>query len=259
MIRFTVVTVTYNAAATIAPTLASVERQTHPYIEHLIIDGCSQDATLTEVRRYAERAGSREGRSIVLVREPDSGLYDAMNKGLAQARGDYLFFLNAGDCLHADDTLAAVAEQLDNYPRQRRPAVAYGETDIVDADGRFLRHRRLEAPDVLTADSFLSGMLVCHQSFYVRTDMARTERYDLAYRYSADFDWCVRILRRASRRGIPVHHTHLVLTDYLAEGITTRNHTRSLLERARIMAHHYGWQRTLMAHAWFVVRAVIHR
>jgi hypothetical protein len=136
------------------------------------------------------------------------------------------------------------------------PAVVYGQTDLVDDEGRFLRHRRLEAPKQLSSRSFLSGMLVCHQSFYARTDLAKITPYDLHFRFSADYDWCIRILRSAERRDLRILNSQLILTDYLAEGMTTRNHRRSLLERLSLMARHYGWPRALAAHLWFVVRAV---
>ena len=102
-------------------------------------------------------------------------------------------------------------------------------------------------------------MLVCHQSFYVRTDIARTELYDLRYRYSADYDWCIRIMKRAERRRLRFLNTHLILTDYLSEGLTTKNHRRSLLERLRLMGRHYGWPRAILQHLWFVIRAIIKR
>lgn len=257
MIKFTIATVTYNAAPTIRRTLDSVSAQTYDAVEHIIVDGCSKDATISEVQHYVERnTDERHPHSIVLIREPDDGLYDAMNKAIVAAKGDYIVFLNAGDKFHTPTTLADVAAQLGRYNQSRLPAVLYGETDLVDDEGRFLRHRRLSAPERLTSKSFLSGMLVCHQSFYVRTDIARRNPYDLRYRFSADYDWAVRILKEAEHRSLRLHNTKLTLTDYLAEGMTTRNHRRSLLERLRIMAAHYGWLRALAAHAWFVVRAL---
>jgi len=261
MLRFTVATVTYNAGSTIRRTLDSVAAQTHAAVEHLLIDGCSTDTTMTEIQHYVERnTDQRHPHAIVLVREPDSGLYDAMNKALQQAKGDYIIFLNAGDKFHSDSTLAEVAAQLDaRYNPTRLPAVVYGETDLVDNEGHFLRHRRLQAPKHLTWKSFLSGMLVCHQSFYARTDLARAIPYDLHYRFSADYDWCIRLMRYAQRRNLALHNTGLILTDYLSEGMTTRNHRRSLLERFRLMAHHYGWLRAVSAHGWFVLRALIKR
>lgn len=261
MIRFTVATVTYNAGATIGSTLQSVARQTYEAVEHLIIDGCSNDNTMAEIHRYVEHnTDVCHPHAIVLIREPDNGLYDAMNKAIQQAKGDYILFLNAGDSFHDAEVLQQVAKQIEErYNPNRRPAVIYGETDLVDREGRFLRHRRLKAPECLTARSFLQGMLVCHQSFYVRCDIARREIYDLRYHFSADYDWCIRVLKRAERRELARHNTHLILTDYLAEGMTTRNHRRSLMERFRLMAHHYGWPAAIAAHCWFVLRAVILR
>ena len=253
---FTIATVTYNAEATLGRTLESVASQDYDRIEHLIIDGCSTDGTLSLVQRYVEENQARH--SIRLVCEPDSGLYDAMNKALLAAKGDYIVFLNAGDCLHSTDTISALAAQTGwTKGGDRHPAILYGDTHIVDAEGNFLRRRRLTPPEVLTPRTFSDGMRVCHQSFYVRTDLAKQEPYDLRYRFSADFDWCIRLIRLASRRRLPIVNTHLVLTDYLNEGMTTRNHQASLRERFRIMAHYYGWPRTILKHLWFIIRAII--
>ena len=253
-----IITVTYNAETTIERTLQSVENQTYPHIEHVIIDGCSTDHTLSHVQRYVERNGEKT-HLIRVVREPDKGLYDAMNKGIQQASGDYLVFLNAGDKLHETTTIEQIATQTGWQPDRPNFAVLYGETDLVDDEGRFLRHRRLKTPERLTSKSFRSGMLVCHQSFYVRTDLAKATTYDLRYRYSADYDWCIRLMQRAEKRRLRFLNTHLVLTDYLSEGLTTKNHRRSLVERLRLMAHHYGWPTAIAEHLWFVVRAIIKR
>lgn len=254
-----IVTVTYNAEHTIERTLQSVERQTYDRVEHIIIDGCSSDSTVAHVQRYIERNTRPNLHNIRVVREPDEGLYDAMNKAIALAEGDYLVFLNAGDKLHEDTTLEQMVDKMNWERHQVNYAVVYGETDLVDDEGNFLRHRRLEAPDTLTSNSFLSGMLVCHQSFYVRTDLAKLIHYDLQYRYSADFDWCIRILKYAERRRLRNLNTELILTDYLNEGLTTQNHRRSLVERLRVMAKHYGWSQALGEHLWFVIRAIIKR
>ena len=92
-------------------------------------------------------------------------------------------------------------------------------------------------------------MLVCHQAFFPRHTLI--EPYDLQYRFSADFDWCIHIMKKART----FHNTHLILIDYLAEGMTTQNPKASLLERFRIMIRHYGLLSTLAHHAWFVVRS----
>lgn len=254
----TIATVTYNAGDVLERTLRSVEAQGYPRIEHLIVDACSKDATMSLVRQCVER-NVQPSHNIRFISEPDKGLYDAMNKAIGMAEGEYIVFLNAGDKLHSSDTIEQVVKALDWEHRGLNPAVVYGETDLVDQEGRFIRHRRLRAPEKLSSRSFLSGMLVCHQSFYVRTDLARLHRYDLTYRFSADYDWCIRILKYVERRRLRIVNSHLILTDYLSEGLTTKNHRKSLKERFCIMAHHYGKLSAVAAHLWFVIRAVLKR
>ena len=261
--KFTIITVTYNAEHTLERTLLSVASQTYPNIEHLIVDGVSGDGTLTLIQEYAEsNSVCAHPHEIQFIREPDKGLYDAMNKGIENAHGDYLVFLNAGDKFHSHDTIEQVVNGISSTYKdvddsKGWPAVIYGETDLVDNDGVFLRHRRLQAPKRLHWRKFLNGMLVCHQSFYVRTDLAFKHLYNLRYRFSADFDWCIRIMQDAQKQGLALHNTKTILTDYLSEGMTTKNMRKSLLERLRIMCRHYGFLVTMRQHLWFVMRLLI--
>lgn len=94
-------------------------------------------------------------------------------------------------------------------------------------------------------------MLVCHQSFFVKRTLA--EPYDLSYRFSADFDWCIRMMKKAQ----VLHNTHLTIINYLNEGVTTRNHRASLLERFDIMRHYYGLFSTTTHHIKFVFRLLL--
>ncbi len=254
-LKISVATVTYNAGRAIARTIRSIEEQTYPHIEHIIVDGNSQDDTLEQVHHYQERNSIAEVRhEISCLSEPDEGLYDAMNKAIEMATGDFIVFLNAGDCFHSPDTLKEIAAQAE---QDKSIAVVYGDTDLVDDEGKFLRHRRLSPPERLTWRSFKNGMLVCHQAFFAKTSLAKELRYDMRYRFSADFDWCIRIMRTATKRKMRLHNAHLIVADYLHEGMTTRNHSASLKERFRIMTRHYGLLPTLMRHAWFVVRSFL--
>jgi glycosyltransferase involved in cell wall biosynthesis len=239
--KFSIITVTYNAGAVLEDTIQSVITQTYRNVEYIIVDGGSKDHTLDIINRYREHIHT-------LVSEPDKGLYDAMNKGIRLATGDYLYFLNAGDELHEDDTLQLMVHSITGT---ELPDVLYGETAIVDEEGHFLRMRRLSAPENLNWKSFKDGMLVCHQAFFPRRELA--EPYDLRYRFSADFDWCIRIMKKSHT----LHNTHLTLIDYLNEGMTTRNHRASLHERFRIMCRHYGYLSTLARHAWFALRLLL--
>jgi glycosyltransferase involved in cell wall biosynthesis len=257
MIRFTVVTITYNAEAVLKRTLQSVLRQTYGGVEHLIIDGASKDGTLQMAEDYKRLSDQSElGHKVIIKSEPDKGIYDAMNKGLTQASGDYIVFMNAGDCFPQDDTLEQVVHRcrLMESPSDELPAVLYGLTDIVDGEGKFLYHRRLQPPAQLSWRSFRQGMLVCHQAFYARTDIAKNLQYDTRYRFSADVDWCIRVMREAGRMNLPLVPVGIVTANYLEEGQTTQNHRASLIERFRVMCRHYGFFRTVALHFWFLVR-----
>ena len=262
MIKFTVVTITYNAEQVLQRTLDSVLSQTHSDVEHLVIDGASTDGTLPMAEAYkAECDASGLGHKVIVRSEPDEGIYDAMNKGLTQASGDYIIYMNAGDCFPQADTLEEIAHRcrLNELPSDELPAVLYGGTDIVDGEGRYLRPRRLQPPQKLTWRSFRHGMLVCHQAFYARTDIAKNLQYDTRYRYSADVDWCIRVMKEADRMALPLQNIGMVVANYMEEGMTTRHHRESLKERYRVMAHHYGQLSTFFMHCWFAVRKFISR
>lgn len=239
---FSIITVTYHAESVLEETILSVVSQTYHNIEYIIVDGASKDRTLSIVNKYRDKIQA-------VVSEPDKGLYDAMNKGLKMAKGEYVCFLNAGDTFHEDDTLQLIVHQLNKS--NVLPDVLYGETALVDAQRHFVRMRRLQTPDTLNWKSFRQGMLVCHQAFIAKRALAET--YDLNYRFSADFDWCIRVMKKASL----LHNTRLTLIDYLDEGMTTKNRKASLKERFRIMAKHYGYISTVLHHIWFVLRLLL--
>ncbi|HAZ57809.1 MAG: glycosyltransferase family 2 protein [Bacteroides graminisolvens] len=239
---FSIITVTYHAESVLEETILSVVSQTYHNIEYIIVDGASKDRTLSIVNKYRDKIQA-------VVSEPDKGLYDAMNKGLKMAKGEYVCFLNAGDTFHEDDTLQLIVHQLNKS--NVLPDVIYGETALVDAQRHFVRMRRLQTPDTLNWKSFRQGMLVCHQAFIAKRALAET--YDLNYRFSADFDWCIRVMKKASL----LHNTRLTLIDYLDEGMTTKNRKASLKERFRIMAKHYGYISTVLHHIWFVLRLLL--
>ena len=253
MLRITYVTITYNAAAVLQRTLDSVLAQDYPDILHLIIDGASTDATMQLVDAYIDRSNAADnGHSIQVTSEPDKGIYDAMNKGLRSITGDYVCFLNAGDFLPASDTVSRIVEKVGD----QSPAVLYGDTDIVDGEGRFLHHRRLAPPEHLSWKSFRQGMLVCHQAFYARTDFAIATPYDLRYRYSADVDWCIRVMTAAAKENVPLLNLKMVVANYTEEGQTTLHHRDSLWERYYVMERHYGRLQTFFLHIWFALRSV---
>jgi glycosyltransferase involved in cell wall biosynthesis len=206
-----------------------------------VVDGASQDNTLSLVEQC--------GLPVRLLSEPDKGLYDAMNKGMRMATGEYLIFLNAGDAFHAPDTLQCLAHAIGDS----RPGVVYGETAIVDSERNFLMMRRLKAPEKLTWRSFKSGMLVCHQAFYAKRGIA--PMYDLKYRLSGDVDWCIKVMKQAKK----LVNVNATVVNYLQNGLSLQHHRASLKERFWIMSKHYGLLPTIGRHLWFIIRAVIKR
>ena len=239
--KYSIITICYNASATIERTLRSVKGQTWMDKEYIIVDGASKDSTLEIISRYRDKVD-------ILVSEPDKGLYDAMNKGLKLATGDYVLFMNAGDRFHEDTTLEQIAAQVQKL--DKLPGVIYGNTALTNMAGEIYGMRRLSPPEHLDWKSFKNGMLVCHQAFYARRDIA--EPYDLKYRFSADVDWCIRVMKKTDS----LHNTHLIVADYLEDGsgVTIDNRKASLKERFAIMRRHYGLPSTLLHHAWFAVR-----
>lgn len=234
----TVVTVCFNASKTIGRTISSLAKQTYSNFEWIVCDGGSTDETLSMI--YDSNI-----KQLDLVSEPDNGIYDAMNKGLVRTQGMFVLFLNAGDSFHSSETLSQIAESIvsNDYPD-----IVYGQTDIVDIEGNKVAERHLRAPKRLTFSSFKNGMVVCHQSFVVKREIA--PMYDLRYRYSSDYDWCICCLQR-SKKNVYLDGT---IADFLNEGQTTGHRISSLRERLRIMYEYYGLMCALWQHIKFLPR-----
>ena len=240
---FSIITVTYNAQQVLPPTLESVREQTFRDFEYLVIDGASTDNTL----QLVDNAGIA---TTTVWSEPDKGLYDAMNKAIDRAQGKYLIFLNAGDTFASPETLAHIA-----LKAQDDPDVIYGQTQLVDADRKVVGMRHLTAPKQLDWTSFKDGMLVCHQAFIAKREIC--PHYDLAYRFSADYDWCIKVLRKSDNNTY-VGDTPII--SFLNDGgLTTKNHKRSLKERYRIMCHYYGTIPTTLRHLKFAIRHMVRK
>lgn len=233
--KISIVTVVFNGEKYIARTIESVISQTWDQIEYIIIDGLSTDRTL-------EVVGCFEGVDR-LISEPDSGLYDAMNKGLKAATGDYIWFLNSGDQIYANDTVEKMLGGLEEMPD-----IIYGGTMIIDEEQNEIGDRRLKPPDLLTWRSFRQGMVVCHQSIIVRRELA--PEYNLEYRLSADIDWAIRATKGASL----VRNSNQTLSRFLEGGLTKHNIKAGLKERFRIMTRFYGLIPTILRHFLFGIR-----
>ncbi len=240
---FSIITVTYNARLTLPPTFDSVREQTCDLYEMSVVDGASTDGTVEMLRSCTDV-------NLRWISEPDKGIYDAMNKGISMAQGDYLIFLNAGDRFASAETLQMLADAAMDHDF---PGIIYGQTDIVDSRGRVLGPRHLRAPETLSPDSFKEGMVVCHQAFVVLRKIAGF--YNLKYRFSADYDWCIQCLQHSRRN----HYVDETIIHYLNEGMTTANMRASLRERFRIMCRYFGTFHTILRHLKFLKRYINRR
>ena len=230
-----VITVVKNGEEHIGRTIESVIGQTYKQIEYIIIDGKSTDLTLDVIAGF-------EGVDQLLS-EPDSGLYDAMNKGLKMASGAYVWFLNTGDQIYSKDTVELMVAGLEGLPD-----IIYGGTMIIDEEQNEIGDRRLKPPAQLTWLSFRQGMVVCHQSFIVKRVGA--PEYNLDYRLSADIDWAIRAAKYATQ----IHNSNMVLSRFLEGGLTEHNIKAGLKERFKIMKGFYGWIPTILRHFVFGAR-----
>jgi glycosyltransferase involved in cell wall biosynthesis len=226
--KLSVITVVYNDVSAIERTMLSVLNQTYANIEYILIDGHSADGTLEIIKKYQAR--------IKLISEVDEGIYDAMNKGLRMASGDYILFMNSGDEIYATDTVAKIfitADDADIY---------YGETEMIDSNGQSLGQRRHKAPETFGWRSFKYGMNVSHQAIYIKRSL--TQPYDRQYHLSADIDWIIRAAKKAKK----IIKVDGYVAKYLVGGMSKQRHRRSLQERFAIMKRYYGLVPTLFNH-----------
>ena len=237
--KLSVITIVYNNVRDIERTVLSVLNQTYPNIEYLVIDGASSDGTLDILKHY-------ESRITTLISEKDSGIYDAMNKGLALAKGDYVLFMNSGDEIYALDTV----EKL--FASSADADIYYGETEMYDEDWNSLGQRRHKAPEAFTWRDFKYGMSISHQAIYIRKSL--TEPYDLSYKLSSDIDWILKAAKKAKR----IVNVKTYLAKYLVGGMSKKKHRQSLLERFRIFTKHYGLIPTIFNHFVIALKLVFY-
>ncbi|NVM67796.1 glycosyltransferase involved in cell wall biosynthesis [Mucilaginibacter sp. SG538B] len=227
--RLSVITIVYNNVRDIERTIRSVINQTYTNIEYIIVDGLSNDGTLQVIDKYKSQITK-------FISEKDEGIYDAMNKGLALATGDYVIFMNSGDEFYDNETVAAVfaaAEDADIY---------YGETEMIADEGSSLGQRRHKAPAKFTWRGFKYGMSISHQAIYIRRSLA--EPYDPRYQLSSDIDWIIRAAKKAKK----IVNVNRYVAKYLVGGMSKKRHRQSLMERFEIMRRNYGLIPTVLNH-----------
>jgi len=227
-----IITIVFNDVKHIEGTIFSVINQGYHNIEFIIIDGGSNDGTIDIIKKHSTKFSYWKS-------EPDNGIYEAMNKGLRAASGDFVWFINSGDQIYEKNTIEKLVACID-----QETDVVYGENVLIGEDGHILGMRRKKAPEKLTWKNFINGMMVCHQSVLVRRNMAPW--YNEKYQFSADYEWVLLSLKKARK----VVNARQILSRYLEEGMTTKNLKTSLNERFEIMKNYYGVIPTVIKYVW---------
>lgn len=229
MPKLSIITIVYNNVRDIERTIQSVINQTYKKIEYIVIDGASTDGTFEVVNQYQDHISK-------IVSEPDKGIYDAMNKGLALATGDYILFMNSGDELYDQNTVEAV------FATAPWADIYYGETEMYNDNWESLGRRRHEVPEEFDWKSFKYGMSISHQAIYIKKSI--TVPYDLQYKYSSDIDWIIKAAKKASN----IVNVHRYVAKYLVGGMSKKKHRESLKERFKIFTKYYGLIPNLFHH-----------
>jgi glycosyltransferase involved in cell wall biosynthesis len=256
--KISIITVCYNAENLIEQTIQSVLNQTYSNIEYVIVDGKSTDKTMEIIRKYCHSERSEESVSrqiphcirddIKIISEPDTGIYDAMNKGLGMATGDYVWFMNAGDEIYEPTTIEELISCF-----EKNADVIYGDTIRIDENRDIIGLREKRPPKKFTWKSFRMGMTVSHQSILVARKIA--PKYDLQYTVSADIDWVIRAMKQAKN----VCNSQQILSRYLVGGVSEKRRKIALKERFAIMEKHYGLLKTLIFHVFIMFQFVFRK
>jgi len=240
--KFSIITVVYNGEKYLQGTIDSVRAQSFSDFEYLIIDGNSKDATCEIIKANTDVVS-------IWMSEPDKGLYDAMNKGLAHSKSDFVFFLNCGDHLFDKDTLSNISRCIDV------------ETDIVYGDTMYVNDTREQLgirsqntnhklPKNLNANSFKFGMSVSHQAIFVRRSIASSF---IENNLASDIDWVLSALKK-SRKNV---NANIIVSEFLVGGISKQKHKQSLIDRYHVLKKHYGFISNIFNHGVIILRTAL--
>lgn len=241
---FSIITINYNNLAGLRRTVNSVIGQTAlNNVQYIVVDGASSDGSVEFLNEHKNKINK-------LISEKDHGIYDAMNKGLAMATGDYVWFVNSGDAIYSASTVEDLLPLV-----EKSPDVIFGDTMFIQPDGKELglisRLKPQRLPAGLDGDSFRYGMSVCHQSFIVKRKLS--PQYNLKYKQAADIDWIIRILKNQ-----PLTEKYQgILSCFEIGGSSYQNEKKAWKERYKVLAEHYGSIPNIAAHLWIAIRRVL--
>ena len=206
-----IITVCYNVENGIEDTILNVASQTYPNYEHIIIDGGSKDDTLAVIKKHQDKFS-------YWVTEPDKGIYDAMNKGILQAKGDYVCFLNVGDAFYQNATLEDLIPFI-----EKGDDVVYGNTCLLQLESEVI-----EYPTPIDID--WKKMPYCHQSVFIKRALLRDCLFDLRFKIAADYNQYFEL----KRKGVRFKYIDQTISKYDMYGFSFQNPLSLLKEKKEI-------------------------
>ena len=210
--KFSVITINYNNSAGLRRTIESVLAQDADNYEYIVVDGASSDGSREVLEEFAGKIGT-------IVREPDNGVYEAMNKGIDLAEGDYLIFMNSGDCFCNPGVLSEVGRLTGGQD------FIYGNTEY--SDGR----RRLSKNEPALFSYLYMGCW-CHQSMFIKSSVLKSLHYDESLKLAADWKLYLQTIVKGDASFLPVD---VFVALYDAEGLSSTNAEALQEERARVL------------------------
>ena len=212
----TVITVTFNALEALKETAQSTWTQDYPNLEHIIVDGASKDGTEEWLKKIDSQQVS--GAASCLVRwisEPDKGIYDAMNKGVTMAKGEYCIFMNAGDTF------------VDEHVISRMFAQAKAEVDVIYGD--IMKNGHLKSS---LSPRNCHKMFYCHQGVFTRTSCLRDFPFDISHRYSADFKQAKQLFLA----GKCFLHVKMPVANFDTNGVSNTQRSKGLWDNVKVVS-----------------------
>ncbi len=240
--KLSIITICYNRVSDISLTLQSVANQSYKEIQYIVIDGASTDGTLDVLKLYDSKISN-------LVNERDKGIYNAMNKGLSLATGDYVLFINGGDQLYDDQTIQKVFEHSNGED------ILYGECMFIDENGTHLGLRteltNRPLPETINKNTFLYGSNISHQSFIAKRKIIGQFQED-DFKIVADLDWMIKAMNASKS----YKKLNFPISKFLAGGTSTSHWKKAMNERFKLYVRHYGLLKTILAHLVIAQKSV---
>lgn len=215
--KITIITVCYNSVNEIENTIQSVISQDYDNVEYLVVDGKSTDGTLEIIRKYSKGISN-------WLSEKDKGVFDAMNKAIDMATGEWLLFMNAGDSFAESDIISSF---FNGVKYDDGVGVVFGDAFFLQPDNSLSYYK---ATPFTKRESGIRDMGICHQAIFTRTSLARRFKFDFSYKYASDYNMMMNIFKS----GYTFSYNAIPVCIYNLDGISSNNKLSQFKEVARI-------------------------